>query len=809
MASSSRIRLRCCTIAANWWSTSGRSNRCRCRFCKGPERPWRFPNRCEMGQRRQPPCPGARVSSMLRPFFFALVFVTAAAPQQAHDSHPYQSAGTAKMEALLRKIYAETDWKADPNKPAERVPYYRALLKKNLTPEQQITVRMELGKELLRSGDSAASIDELEQLGKFCREQNIQLPRAVEKDWHENLGTAYLHLGEQENCNDMHGQKSCIFPLKGSGVHTRRRGAEGAIREFTILLKADPKDDIARWLLNIAYMQLGEYPAQVPVQWLIPESRFSSEFDIGEFHDVAPQANLLVSEHSGGVIVDDFDGDGLLDIMLSSSGPLDQLRFFHNNGDGTFSDRTRQSGLTGELGGLNIVETDYNNDGRPDVLVLRGGWWGKSGQYPMSLLRNNGNGTFDDVTEEAGLLSAHPTQTAAWADYDNDGWLDLFVGHESSPDDPHSSQLFHNNHDGTFTEVGATIGLAKLGFVKGVAWGDFNNDGRPDLYVSVRGGANHLFRNDGPSDRQYPHPDQWRFTDVTAQARVEGQHQSFATWFFDYDNDGWPDIFVAGYSMQDISDVGAFEVGDPYNAATPRLYRNNHDGTFTDVTKAVHLDRAILAMGANFGDLDNDGWLDIYLGTGEPSYEALLPNRMFRNHSGKDFQDVTTSGGFGHLQKGHGIAFADLENNGNEDVLEDMGGAFPGDTYQPVLYRNPGHGNHWITLELEGVQTNRHAFGTRISLTFEDQGEKRHLYRTVGYGSSFGGNPLRQHIGIGKADSIEEIEIFWPVSKTKQVFRNVAIDRAFHVKEGASTLEPVSYKRFVFDTPPVSKNLQH
>ncbi len=125
--------------------------------------------------------------------------------------------GTAKMEALLRKIYAETDWKADPNKPAERVPYYRALLKKNLTPEQQITVRMELGKELLRAGDSAASIDELEQLGKFCREQNIQLPRAVEKDWHENLGTAYLRLGEQENCNDMHGQKSCIFPTQGLG----------------------------------------------------------------------------------------------------------------------------------------------------------------------------------------------------------------------------------------------------------------------------------------------------------------------------------------------------------------------------------------------------------------------------------------------------------------------------------------------------------------------------------------------------------------------------------------------------------------
>lgn len=733
-------------------------------------------------------------------FLFALISVTAAVSQQSGDGGFYRSAGTAKMEARLRQIYAQTDWKADSNKPIERVKYYRALLTKGLTPEQQIAVRMEIGKELLRAGDSAASVNDLENLGKFCREKNLQLPPQIEHDWHASLAIAYLRLGEQENCNDMHGQMSCIFPIKGSGVHMRKRGAEGAVREYTTLLEANPKDDLSRWLLNIAYMQLGRYPAQVPKQWLIPESRFASEYNIGNFPDVAPQANLLATEHSGGVIVDDFDGDGLLDVMLSSSGPLDQLRFFHNNGDGTFSDRTRQAGLTGELGGLNIVETDYNNDGHPDVLVLRGGWWGKFGEYPMSLLRNNGNGTFDDVTEEAGLLSAHPTQTAAWADFDNDGWLDLFVGHESKPDDPHPSQLFHNNHDGTFTEVGAANGLANLGYVKGVAWGDFNNDGRPDLYVSVKFGPNHLFRNDGPRDPQHPRPDQWKFTDVTQQAHVAEQHDSFATWFFDYDNDGWPDIFSAGYSMQSVADVGAFETGHPYQAETPRLYRNNHDGTFTDVTKDVHLDRAILAMGANFGDLDNDGWLDIYLGTGEPAYEALLPNRMFRNHNGKHFQDVTTSGGFGHLQKGHGVAFADFENNGNEDVFEEMGGALPGDTYQSVLYRNPGHGNHWITLELEGVETNRAAFGARIALSFKDEGVTRHVYRTVGYGSSFGGNPLRQHIGVGKGASIERIEIFWPVSKTVQVFPDVAIDRTFHVKEGASKLDPVSYKRFSFDT---------
>jgi hypothetical protein len=610
----------------------------------------------------------------------------------------------------------------------------------------------------------------------------------------------------------MHGQKSCVFPIHGSGVHTLTRGAEGAVKAFTGLLEEDPNDDASRWLLNIAYMQLGKYPQSVPAKWLISADRFNSEYDIGDFLDVAPQAGVAAVGHAGGVILEDFDGDGLLDLMISSSAPMEQLRFFHNNGDGTFSDRTRQAGLTGEVGGLNIVETDYNNDGHPDVLVLRGGWWGKFGEYPMSLLRNNGNGTFDDVTEEAGLLFAHPTQTAAWADFDNDGWLDLFVGVESTPGNPHVSQLFHNNHDGTFTEVAAPNGLANFGFVKGVAWGDFNNDGRPDLYVSLMDGPNHLFRNDGPRDPQHPHADQWKFTDVTAQAGVAQPLKSFATWFVDYDNDGWPDIFVSGYSVDSIKDMADFEMGKPFRGELPRLYHNNHDGTFTDVTKAMHLDRVILPMGANFGDLDNDGWLDIYLGTGDPSYQTLLPNKMFRNDEGKSFQDVTTSGGFGHLQKGHGIAFGDIENNGNEDVFEEMGGALPGDSYQSVLYRNPGHGNHWITLELEGVETNRAAFGARIALTFNDQGTMRHVYRTVGYGSSFGGNPLRQHIGIGKADSIQKIEIFWPVSKTTQAFENVAVDRAFHVKEGASKLDAVSHKRFAFDTVPVAKDsmgMQH
>jgi len=701
------------------------------------------------------------------------------------------------MAALLQQIFRDSDWKADPNKPAERIPYYQSLLKRGLTGPDEFTVRLEMAKEMLRAGNSEDAVGALEQLRKVVKDRNMTLPQAAIHELGEWLGVAYLRVGEQENCVHMHGQHSCLFPIKGSGVHMLPRGAQGAVREFTALLEMNGEDDQSRWLLNVAYMQLGRYPQDVPKAWLIPSKLFDSEQDLGEFPDIAMMAGLDVTGLAGGAIMEDFDGDGLLDILVTSVGPLDQMHLFHNQGDGTFKDVTAEAGLTGEVGGLNAVVTDYNNDGHPDVLVLRGGWWGKYGRYPMSLLKNNGDGTFDDVTEEAGLMTLGPTQTAAWADFDNDGWLDLFVGRESAPGDPNPSQLFHNNHDGTFTEMAAPMGLAELGYVKGVAWGDFNNDGRPDLYVSTMSGENRLFSNDGRADGGGAAF--WKFTDVTKTAGVANPKHSFATWFFDYDNDGWPDIFVAGYTIGTAHDIGAFEMGKPYSAEVPRLYHNNHDGTFTDVTKSVHLDRAILTMGANFGDLDNDGFLDIYLGTGDPEYQALLPNRMFRNGEGKRFFDVTTSGGFGHLQKGHAIAFGDIENTGNEDIFEKMGGAFPGDSFQSSLYHNPGRGNHWITLELEGVTTNRAAFGARIDVTVTDAGHKRHIYRTVGYGSSFGGNPLRQHIGIGQAKTVDTIEVTWPTSKTTQTFENVQIDRTFHIREGAYQLTPVEIETHLRD----------
>ncbi len=717
------------------------------------------------------------------------------------DSNDMRSESTRKMAALLDATYRDQDFKTDPNKAAERAGYYRRMLLGKLDIPTEVRARYDLAEHLLTAGDSAAAVEELERLRAFAKERSLILPHDFARDLGELLAISYLRLGEQQNCLENYNAQSCVYPIQGSGIHTDRRGAEGAVREYTALLEQNPADLSSRWLLNIAYMTLGRHPAAVPPRWLIPSSILPAEYDIKRFTDVAPAAGAGVTTHAGGSVAEDFDGDGLFDLVVSSSGPRDQLRYLHNNGNGTFSDQTHAAGLDGITGGLNVIHADFNNDGHPDLLVLRGGWWGTHGRYPVSLLRNNGPNakgqvTFSDVTEQAGLLAFHPTQTAAWADFDGDGWLDLFIGHESSRTDPHPSALYRNNRDGTFTDIAAQTGLADMGFVKGVAWGDFNNDGRPDLYISRKGAANRLFRNDGPDQER-----RWKFTDVTEAAGVREPIHSFATWFFDYDNDGWLDLLVTGYYTDTLGDIAAFHLGLPNKAETSRLYRNNGDGTFTDVTRKVGLDRVILAMGAGFGDLDNDGWLDCYFGTGTPEYQSLLPNRMFRNDRGRRFLDVTASGGFGQLQKGHAISFADFNRDGGQDIFEVLGGAFPGDSYTSVLLENPGHGNHWLGLKLEGVASNRSAIGSRVRVDIDSPTGPRSIFRVVNSGTSFGDSPLELHIGLAQASVAREVQIRWPAGDVVTL-KNLAADQAYHLKEGDRSATPIRYRKFVFPRVP-------
>jgi len=615
----------------------------------------------------------------------------------------------------------------------------------------------------------------------------------------KSLAIAYLRLGERKNCIYNHTGESCIYPIANKGIHVNKQGAEKAIELYTNILKYDG-DLESRWLLNIAYMATGGYPQEVPSNLLITLPTADSSVPIKPFRDLSARVSLNVKNMAGGSVIDDFNNDGYVDIITSSWGLQEGMHYYINNRNGTFTDATAASGLKELTGGLNMMQTDYNNDGWKDIFVLRGAWKGKYGKEPNSLLRNNGDGTFTDVTREAGLLSFYPTQTATWADFNNDGWLDVFIGNETSNNaEINPCEFYLNNKNGTFTEASSKAGCTTIAFVKGVTSGDYNNDGYVDLFISTLNGRKILFKNEGVVNGGC------HFKDVSQEAGLTNNTTAtFTTWFWDYDNDGWLDILVCGYefnrSLAWYAAAEALHV-QPGNSGHIFLYRNKHDGTFEDVSEKSGLNRIAFAMGGNFGDIDNDGWPDFYLGTGNPQYTSLVPNKLFKNVQGKRFADVTIPARVGNLQKGHGVSFIDLDNDGDQDIYIEMGGAYVGDAYENALYINPGqNNNHRLLLSLQGSESNRAAIGSRLKISFTENGNKRTVYRDVNSGGSFGANPLMQHIGTGAAATIDEVAIQWPGNLTTQVFTHVPADVLIAIKQGVHTFTTKHLQPFNFNS---------
>jgi FG-GAP-like repeat/ASPIC and UnbV len=593
-------------------------------------------------------------------------------------------------------------------------------------------------------------------------------------------GVAALRRGENENCIMCRGESSCILPIAPTAVHTNPSGSRLAIQHFTEYLEQFPNDLGARWLLNLAHMTLGEHPGKVDPRFVVSLERFrNSEFDIGKFRDVGDKAGVNRFNQSGGAIMEDFDNDGWLDLVVSSYDPLERLAVYWNKGTGAFEERGESAGVANQLGGLYCVQTDYNNDGWMDVFIPRGAWL----PFPVrpSLLRNNGDRTFTDVTAEAGLLAPVNSISASWADYDNDGWLDLFICCERQV-----NRLYHNLRNGKFEEVSARAGLHEpaghLSGCKGSAWLDFDNDNYPDLFLNNLRGVGQLFRNNRDGT----------FSDVSAEMNIQGPVHGFSCWAWDYDNDGWLDLFATCYDRT-LEDVVRGLLGRPHSRYSNRLFRNLAGKGFEDKTKEAGLDLVFSCMGSNYGDFDADGFLDFYLGTGDPSLATLVPNRMFKNVAGERFAEITGSSGTGHLQKGHGVACADWDRDGDLDLFVETGGAIPGDRFHNVLFQNPGQGNHWLTVKLIGKKTNRAALGARIKVV--TAGEKPlTIRRHVSSGSSFGANPLEQFIGVAQADRIAILQIDWPTSGTTQVFRDIAADQAIEVTEFAETYRPLDRK---------------
>jgi len=581
-------------------------------------------------------------------------------------------------------------------------------------------------------------------------------------------GLTALRQGEDENCILCRGESSCILPISAAAQHTRPEGSRRAIQHFTEYLDHFPDDSGVRWLLNLAHMTLGEYPAQVNPRYVLDLSPLTHETaSIGRFRDLGAAVGVNQFSQAGGTILDDLDNDGSLDLATTSFDPQQSLTILLNTRAGRFEDRSEVAGVSDQLGGLNCVQADFDQDGFTDLLILRGAWF--MNPIRQSLLRNNGDGTFTDVTADAGLAEPANSIAAGWGDYDNDGNLDLFLACERQP-----SRLYRGQGDGTFADCRESAQLTlRQQDCKGVAWIDVNNDGYQDLFLNYLlpiPGAQ-LFLNDRDGT----------FHDATEEQGISGPVAGFSCWSWDYDNDGWLDLFATTYDLS-LPDAVAELLGSRHGRSQNRLYRNRGGMGFEDCARDAGVDQILGTMGSNFADFDNDGFLDFYLGTGSPNLEMLIPNRMLRNQTGVKFIDITASSGTGNLQKGHGVGCGDWDRDGDVDLFIQMGGATIGDQYHNILFQNPGQGNHWLTLRLHGTQSNRSALGARVRLVTAGEAP-REIHRHITTGSSFGANPLEQTIGLGTADRVALLEIHWPASGERQTFHDLAVDQRILIRE--------------------------
>jgi enediyne biosynthesis protein E4 len=493
----------------------------------------------------------------------------------------------------------------------------------------------------------------------------------------------------------------------------------------------------------------------------------------------------LIETMGGGVALLDYNRDGLLDIFVVNSGRLSDPmqmpenfdrsdsrywnRLYRQNKDGSFTDLTEAAGL-GNAGngnyGMGVAVADYDNDGFPDIYVTN---YGKN-----TLYHNNRNGTFTDVTQKAGVAAGGWSVSAGFFDYDNDGKLDLFVTRYMQWDTQHSKAcarqtycppgefpattnvLYRNRGDGTFEDVSVRAGVAgKKGRALGVAFNDYDSDGFTDIFVANDGMEQFLFHNNGNGT----------FTERALEAGVslsdDGKpYAGMGVDFRDYDNDGRPDILVTNLAKQIYA-----------------VYHNDGNGSFS--YRSLQTGLGVLSAGSSgwgmrLADFDNDGWKDLFVAQShvmdnveqiDPSLHYREPPLLALNHHGR-FERVDP--GMDTPVAGRGAAFGDLNNDGWIDVVMSVLGG------QPVVFHNRGGRNHWLTISLEGTRSNRDGFGTRIQVN----GQTQYANSAGSYESA---SDKRVHFGVGNAESAD-VDLCWP-SGARQHFKNVPVNQILHVRE--------------------------
>ena len=522
-------------------------------------------------------------------------------------------------------------------------------------------------------------------------------------------------------------------------------------------------------------------------------------------HSSSERRYIVETMGGGGIALLDCDNDGRLDIAVVNDSTIDRflaggdpmITLYRQDGTGSslhFLDTTAAAGLTTRGWGMAIAVGDYDNDGLPDLYV--------TGYGHNVLYHNLGGCKFEDVTERAGVKAGGFSTGAAWADYDRDGHLDLFVaryvhtdlrhlpppnprveGYRSvilqMPDEMEgeTNVLFRNRGDGTFEDVSKKAGVSNPGKLHGmgVVWGDYDNDGWPDLYVTNDGGTNYLYHNN--HDGTFTENGIVSGTAIGAHGEVYG---NMAADFGDFNRDGRLDLATSRYSRQPVS-----------------IYRNDQM-VFTDVAAESGVARPTLApvkWGIGFGDFDNDGWPDILIANGnfsslmdrlETEVKYREPLQLFRNIDGRKFEDIANQAGLnsGGLQSRRGTALGDINNDGNLDFIV-FNAAGP-----PSLFVNQTHNaSHRVLFRLVGTMSNRMGLGTRVTLSSGAMEQVDEVRGGGGYNSS---NDTRLHFGLGQAATINKIEVRWP-SGRKQQFQNIPADVVYeiHEEQGLRKLAPL------------------
>jgi len=553
-----------------------------------------------------------------------------------------------------------------------------------------------------------------------------------------------------------------------------------------------------RWL-TLAFFGALLVLAAVPALGPIAFEEIADRAGIHFVADNCPTPNKNLPETMlAGVALFDYDNDGYLDVYLVNGAAIPSLkkespkywnRLFHNNHDGTFTDVTEKAGVKGEGYGIGVAIGDYDNDGWPDIFLAN--------VTRNQLLHNNHDGTFTDVTDKAGVGGAMLdgqkmwAVSAGWFDYDNDGRLDLFVSNyckwEVNKDPfcgpnpnvraychpknyaPLPNTLYHNNGDGTFTDVSAATGIGQIrGKGMGVAFADYDHDGFTDVFVANDNAPNMLFHNLGGK----------KFEEVALQTGVaypdSGSYMSgMGADFRDIDNDGYDDIWVTGFE------------GDTFP-----LFRNRGAaGDFTEITGAAGLagvTRPMSGWSNGIFDLDNDGWKDLLAARGHvvDNIAAISmrkpeePNTVLHNLGNGKFQDVSAGAGsaFQTALAHRGVAFGDVDNDGRIDAVVSV---LQGNAQ--YFHNISQNGNHWILLKLVGVKSNRMGLGAQVRITTDAGVQYNHATTSTGYACS---SDPRVHFGLGPSKTVKEIDIVWP-SRIHQTLRNVRVDQVLTITETA------------------------